>query len=61
MSNSRMVRQRTPEGRGTNRQELTVDQIRRLLHEAGCEPVERDTLSRPVHRDAAGRVVSSPT
>lgn len=49
------------EGRGTNRQELTVDQIRRLLHEAGCQPVERDTLYRPVHRDAAGRVVSTPT
>ncbi len=38
------------EGRGTNRQELTVDQIRRLLLEAGCEPVERDTLYREVTR-----------
>ncbi len=40
------------EGRGTNRQELTVEQIRRLLREAGCEPVERDTLYRPVRRPA---------
>ncbi|HRS28974.1 MAG TPA: aminofutalosine synthase MqnE [Phycisphaerae bacterium] len=38
------------EGRGTNRQELTVDQIRRLILEAGCEPVERDSLYRPVLR-----------
>ncbi|MBW7904287.1 MAG: CofH family radical SAM protein [Phycisphaerae bacterium] len=38
------------EGRGTNRQELTVDQIRRLILEAGCVPVERDTLYRPVRR-----------
>lgn len=43
------------EGRGSNRQELTVDQIRRLIHEAGCEPIERDTLYRPVTRDAEGR------
>ncbi len=41
------------EGQGTNRQELTVDQIRRLVREAGCEPVERDTLYRPVNRGAA--------
>ena len=38
------------EGRGTNRQELTVAQIRRLLTEAGCQPVERDTLYREVKR-----------
>ncbi len=36
------------EGRGTNRQELTVEQICRLMREAGCEPVERDSLYRPV-------------
>jgi aminodeoxyfutalosine synthase len=41
------------EGRGTNRQELTVNQIRRLMIEAGCEPVERDSLYRPVRRAAA--------
>lgn len=39
------------EGRGTNRQELSVDQIRRLILEAGCEPVERDTFYRPVRRE----------
>ena len=38
------------EGQGTNRQELTVGQIGRLLEEAGCEPVERDTLYREVRR-----------
>jgi aminodeoxyfutalosine synthase len=41
------------EGRGTNSQEMTVTQIERLIREAGCEPVERDTLYRPVQRDAA--------
>jgi len=35
---------RTPEA-------LSVDDIRRLITEAGCEPVERDTLYRYVHRD----------
>lgn len=38
------------EGRGTNRQELTVAEIRRLIEEAGCQPVERDTLYRAVAR-----------
>jgi len=38
------------EGQGTNRQELSVEEIRRLIREAGCEPVERDTLYRPVKR-----------
>ncbi|MBK8915980.1 MAG: aminofutalosine synthase MqnE [Phycisphaerales bacterium] len=38
------------EGHGTTRQEMTVDQIRRLMREAGCAPVERDTLYRPVVR-----------
>ena len=40
------------EGHGTNRQELTVDQIRRLIREAGCEPVERDSVYRTVERDS---------
>lgn len=48
------------EGRGTNHQELSVEQIRRLIREAGCEPVERDTLYRPVTRDAQGRVITRP-
>ncbi|MBN2445719.1 MAG: aminofutalosine synthase MqnE [Phycisphaerae bacterium] len=38
------------EGQGTTSQELTVDQIKRLIREAGCEPVERDTLYRRVVR-----------
>ncbi len=38
------------EGRGTNHQELSVDQIRRLIREAGCEPVERDSFYRVVGR-----------
>jgi aminodeoxyfutalosine synthase len=38
------------EGHGATRQELTVPQIHRLLAEAGCEPVERDTLYRQVRR-----------
>lgn len=38
------------EGQGTTRQGLTVAQIRRLLREAGCEPVERDTLYQQVTR-----------
>ncbi len=46
-------------GRGTNRQELTVDQICRLIREAGFEPVERDTLYRPVRRDATGHIAVS--
>jgi aminodeoxyfutalosine synthase len=42
------------EGQGTTRQGLTVPQIHALLREAGCTPVERDTLYRPVTRSAAG-------
>ncbi|GMU81408.1 MAG: aminodeoxyfutalosine synthase [Planctomycetota bacterium] len=38
------------EGRGTNHQELTAPQIHDLIREAGCIPVERDTLYRPVVR-----------
>ena len=35
----------------TTPQQLTVDEIQRLIREAGCEPVERDTLYRRVLRD----------
>ncbi len=38
------------EGGGTTHQELTVDKLRRLIVEAGCSPVERDTLYRRVIR-----------
>ncbi len=31
-------------------QELTVDKLRRMIREVGCEPVERDSLYRPVVR-----------
>jgi aminodeoxyfutalosine synthase len=36
---------------GTTHQELTVDKLKRLILEAGGEPVERDTLYRRVIRD----------
>lgn len=36
---------------GTTHQEQTVGDIRRLIYEAGYEPVERDTLYRRVIRD----------
>ncbi|MFQ5424139.1 MAG: aminofutalosine synthase MqnE [Phycisphaerae bacterium] len=38
-------------GAGTTHQELTVDRIRRLIREAGREPVERDTLYHRVIRN----------
>ena len=38
------IRSGTAGSGGATHQELTVDQIRRLILEAGCEPVERDTL-----------------
>lgn len=44
---------KTPEG-------LTVSQLHRLIEEAGCEPVERDTLYRRVHRDGANWSVGEP-
>lgn len=40
------------EGRGTTHQELTVDKLKRMIVEAGCIPVERDTLYRRVIRGA---------
>ena len=44
------------EGLGTNHQELHVNDIRRLIREAGRVPVERDTLYREVRRDESGQV-----
>lgn len=49
------------EGHGTNHQEMTVDQIRRLIREAGFIPVERDSVYRPVVRPAAGPAVATST
>ena len=40
------------EGTGSTHQQLTVEQIKRLIVEAGGVPVERDTLYRRVVRDA---------
>lgn len=39
------------EGDGGTHQELSVDRLKRLIREAGCEPVERDSLYRRVIRD----------
>ncbi len=48
------------EGAGGRHQEMTVDQIRRLIREAGRRPVERDTLYRRVERhEGAWRVVTA--
>ncbi|MES1213612.1 MAG: aminofutalosine synthase MqnE, partial [Singulisphaera sp.] len=33
---------------------LTVDEIKRLIAEAGREPVERDTLYHRIQRDGSG-------
>lgn len=35
----------------TTPQQLTVDRIQNLIREAGCEPIERETLYRHVRRD----------
>lgn len=43
----------TPEG-------LTVDQLHRLIREAGREPVERDTLYRHVVREGANWSIGNP-
>jgi aminodeoxyfutalosine synthase len=39
------------EGHGTTHQELTEDRLKRLIVEAGCTPVERDTLYRRIIRE----------
>ena len=39
------------EGDGTTHQELTVDKLKRLIAEAGGQPVERDSLYRPIIRN----------
>jgi len=45
------------EGNGVH-QELHVDDIKRIIREAGRIPVERDTLYRPVIRNDAGMVMA---
>ena len=47
------------EGDGDTHQELTVDRLKRMVVEAGCEPVERDTLYRRVVRDEHNRRVEA--
>ena len=41
------------EGQGTTHQEFHVNDIRRLMIEAGKTPVERDTIYRPILRTPA--------
>ncbi len=49
------------EGEGTTHQELTIEKLDRLIVEAGCEPVERDTLYRRVLRgDGVWRIEGEP-
>ncbi|MCC7291066.1 MAG: CofH family radical SAM protein [Phycisphaerales bacterium] len=49
------------EGGGTTHQELTVEKLQRLIVEAGCTPIERDTLYRRVVRTPhAWRVEGEP-
>ena len=45
--------------RGTTHQELDVDDIKRLIREAGKTPVERDTLYREIRRNPARREPSA--
>jgi aminodeoxyfutalosine synthase len=46
------------EGHGSTHQELHLQDIKRLVREAGKTPVERDTLYREVRRDAKDCVVN---
>ncbi len=49
------------DGDGTTHQELSIDKLRRLIIEAGHEPVERDTLYRRVIRnERSWRVEGEP-
>jgi aminodeoxyfutalosine synthase len=48
-------------GWGSTHQELSLDAIKRLIVEAGCVPVERDSLYRRVERTEGGwRVIEPP-
>src|SRR5688572_5853170 len=52
------ITKRAGDAAAPTHQELHVNDIKRLIREAGREPTERDTLYRPVRRDpATGRVV----
>lgn len=47
------ITKRAGDAAAPTHQEFHVNDIRRLIREAGREPVERDTLYRPVRRDAS--------
>jgi aminodeoxyfutalosine synthase len=47
------ITKRAGDSAAPTHQEFHVNDIRRLIREAGREPVERDTLYRPVRRDQA--------
>jgi aminodeoxyfutalosine synthase len=54
------ITKRAGDAAAPTHQELHVNDIRRLIREAGRDPVERDTLYRPVKRDAVtGRVIAN--
>jgi aminodeoxyfutalosine synthase len=40
--------------RGTTHQEMHVEQMKRLIRDAGRTPIERDTLYREIRRDSIG-------
>ena len=47
--------------RGGTHQELTLDKLKRLIVEAGCKPVERDSLySRVIRQGGAWKVDGEP-
>jgi aminodeoxyfutalosine synthase len=55
------ITKRSTDAAAPTHQELHVNDIRRLIREAGREPIERDTLYRPIRRDAAsGRAMVEP-
>ncbi len=47
------------EGHGSTHQELHESDLKRLIRETGHTPVERDTLYRPIRREAAAGVVAA--
>ena len=54
------ITKRAGDAAAPTHQELHVNDIRRLIREAGRVPVERDTLYRPVRRDGqSGRVLQA--
>ncbi|HWP40631.1 MAG TPA: hypothetical protein VNL70_06860, partial [Tepidisphaeraceae bacterium] len=44
------ITKRAGEHPGSTHQEMRVEQLRRLIRQAGRTPVERDTLYRPIQR-----------